>query len=168
MSIVVCGIDPGLARTGYAVLRVEGGNHSILEAGVFRLNDDDPLEERLVPLDHDVTAILTEHGPTVVAVEELYSHYKHPKTAVLMGHARGVILLAAAKLGLRIQSYSPTQIKRFVTGNGLATKLQIQQAIQKVFHLPALPEPPDVADALAIAFCCGNDESRREMAESPR
>jgi len=83
----------------------------------------------------------------------LYSHYAHPRTSILMGHARGVICLAAAEAGIPVISYSATQIKRILTGNGRAPKIQVQQAIQRELRLANLPEPPDVADALAVALC---------------
>ena len=88
-----------------------------------------------------------------MAIEELYSHYARPRTAILMGHARGVICLAAAKAGVPIKHYSATQIKRILTGSGRASKSQVQRAIQRELALPSLPSPPDVADALAVALC---------------
>jgi crossover junction endodeoxyribonuclease RuvC len=101
----------------------------------------------------------------VVAVEELYAHYKHPRTAILMGHARGVILLSAARLGIEVRSYAATRIKRYLTGNGRATKAQMQRAIQTALGLGTLPEPPDVADAMAIAMCCAGDISAKRPTE---
>jgi len=88
-----------------------------------------------------------------MAIEELYSHYARPRTAILMGHARGVICLAAAQAGIPVKHYAATQIKRILTGSGRAPKSQVQRAIQRELSLPALPEPPDVADALAAALC---------------
>jgi crossover junction endodeoxyribonuclease RuvC len=90
-----------------------------------------------------------------VAVEQLYSHYAHPRTAILMGHARGVILLVARKRGLRLEQFPANRVKQSVTGHGHASKVQMQRAIQSLWNLPEPPEPPDVADALAIALCCG-------------
>ena len=91
--------------------------------------------------------------PAVMALEELYSHYQRPRTAILMGHARGVICLAGAQAGIPVVHYSATQVKRILTGSGRAPKSQVQQAIQRELGLDRLPEPPDVADALAIALC---------------
>ncbi len=88
-----------------------------------------------------------------MAIEQLYSHYKHPRTAILMGHARGVICLAAAQAGIAVIHYSATQIKKILTGNGRAPKIQMQQAIRRELALAEVPEPPDVADALAVALC---------------
>jgi crossover junction endodeoxyribonuclease RuvC len=154
---VICGIDPGLAVTGYAVVQARGDQMTAVDAGVCRFDESRPLPERLADIERDITGILEEHRPYVVAVEELYAHYAHPRTAILMGHARGVILLAAARLGIEVRSYAATRIKRYLTGNGRATKVQVQRAIQSALGLPALPEPPDVADALAIAMACVGD-----------
>ena len=161
MDTSVCGIDPGLALTGYAVLRANGNQQSVVDAGVCRFDQALPLAERLTDVERDVSSVLTEHRPDLVAVEELYAHYKHPRTAILMGHARGVILLAASKLGIEVRSYQATRIKRYLTGNGRATKMQMQRAIQATLGLPDLPEPADVADALAIALCCAGDVSSK-------
>jgi len=161
MDAVLCGIDPGLGTSGYAVIRSGGDGGAVMDAGVCRFDPKLPLSQRLVAIDHDISAILTEHRPQVVAVEELYSHYNHPRTAILMGHARGVILLAAAKLGIEVRSYSATRIKRHLTGNGRASKSQMQRAIQVTLGLLTLPEPADVADALAIALCCAGDNTPR-------
>ncbi len=162
---VVCGIDPGLGVTGYAVLKITGGALCVVDAGICRAGDRLPLASRLVDLDRDLSAVLTEHMPDVVAVEELYAHYRHPRTAILMGHARGVILLAAARLGIELRSYAATRIKRHLTGNGQATKAQMQRAIQSTLGLGELPEPHDVADALAIAMCCVSDRQATRATE---
>jgi len=159
MDAVLCGIDPGLGTSGYAVIRAGGDGMAVVDAGVCRFDPKLPLAERLVAIDRDISAILNEHHPEVVAVEQLYSHYNHPRTAILMGHARGVILLAAARLGIEVRSYSATRVKRFLTGNGRATKTQMQRAIQVTLGLLTIPEPADVADALAIALCCAGDNT---------
>jgi len=91
----------------------------------------------------------------VCAVEQLYSHYKHPRTAILMGHARGVILLVARRHGVRVEQFAANRIKQSLTGHGHASKEQMQRAVQSLWNLPEPPDPPDVADALAIALCCG-------------
>jgi crossover junction endodeoxyribonuclease RuvC len=168
MATTVCGIDPGLALTGYAVLAPDGDRHRVVDAGVCRFDESLPLATRLADVDRDVSAILKEHHPDVIAVEELYAHYKHPRTAILMGHARGVILLAGARLGIVVRSYSATRVKRYLTGNGRATKDQVQRAIRVTLNLKETPEPPDVADALAIAICCAGDvQSRRHLEVTP-
>ncbi len=124
MEAVVCGIDPGLRVTGYAVLRCDGEQMDVVDAGVFRFDDHLSLPEKLVDINRDVSSLVTEHDPDVVAVEQLYAHYAHPRTAILMGHARGVILRAVAAEKIDLRDYAATQVKRFVTGNGRASKGQ--------------------------------------------
>lgn len=159
MDAVICGIDPGLGVTGYGVLRGSPHSAQVIDAGVCRFSGRDSLAVRMAAIHADISAILDDHRPTLVAVEQLYSHYNQPRTAILMGHARGVILLAAAERGIEVRSYASTRVKRFLTGNGRATKSQMQQAVQVTLRLPALPEPHDVADALAIALCGAADFS---------
>lgn len=153
-----------MQTTGYAVVRYSCGEPVIVDAGVCRFDPRRPLAERLAQIDVDVSAILDEHHPDYVAVESLYAHYKHPRTAILMGHARGVILAAAGRRGIEVSSYAATRVKKYVTGHGRASKQQMQRAIQQLLGLADLPEPNDVADALAIALCCGSELSRQELA----
>ncbi len=156
----VCGVDPGLGLSGYAVLRAGPDGIRVLDAGVCRTSAKQPLETRLAQLEADFAELFAQHAPAVVAVEKLYAHYKHPRTAVIMGHVRGVILAAAARLGVPVCGYPATQIKRFLTGNGQASKRQVQQAVMRELNLSVRPEPPDVADALAVALCCVGDAAR--------
>ena len=109
----------------------------------------------MVELETELETLIDEHKPDVCAVEQLYAHYAHPRTAILMGHARGVILLVATRRGLRCEQFAANRIKQSLTGHGHASKTQMQRAIQAQWNLPAPPEPADVADALAIALCCG-------------
>jgi len=155
--MIILGIDPGLQVCGYAVVEVKRLDTKLVEAGVFRSDSKAPLELRLNQIASDIGQILTNYKPERVAVEELYAHYKHPRTAILMGHARGVILHKSAEAGAVIKSYSATRIKKSLTGNGRAGKPQMQRAIQTVLGLGNLPEPADVADAIAIALCCANE-----------
>jgi crossover junction endodeoxyribonuclease RuvC len=148
----ILGIDPGLQVCGYAV--VDGD--SLIEAGAIRTNAKSPLETKLNQIAEDIESLLKKFTPEIVAVEELYSHYAHPKTAILMGHARGVILQTCAAAGIGVKSFSATRIKKSLTGNGRASKEQVQRTIQTILRLPCLPEPPDVADAIAAALCCAN------------
>jgi crossover junction endodeoxyribonuclease RuvC len=105
----------------------------------------------------DFKAIIKKFKPDLVTVEELYSHYAHPKTAILMGHARGVILQSAAEAKIEVKSFSATRIKKAITGNGRASKMQVQRAIKSLLGLQKLPTPADVADAIAAAICCANE-----------
>jgi crossover junction endodeoxyribonuclease RuvC len=148
----ILGIDPGLQVCGYAA--VDGD--SLIEAGAVRTNPKSPIEVKLNQIAKDIELLLKKFKPDVVAVEQLYSHYAHPKTAILMGHARGVILQTCAAAGIGVKSFSATRIKKSLTGNGRASKEQVQRTIQTILRLPCLPEPPDVADAIAAALCCAN------------
>lgn len=154
----VLGIDPGLHITGYAALDFgRSAQPAIVEAGALRPAVKGELAERVFQLHSDVAGVLGDLEPDIVVIEQLYAHYKHPRTAILMGHARGVILQRAAQSGATVRSYSATRIKKSLTGNGHASKGQMQRAIQTVLDLPSVPEPPDVADAIAVALCCANE-----------
>jgi crossover junction endodeoxyribonuclease RuvC len=153
MSLRILGIDPGLNITGYGVLDVENGRLRLCEAGVVRGKSRGSLTKRLVEIHEGVAEVIASLQPGVMALEELYSHYGRPRTAILMGHARGVICLAAAQAGIEVVHYSATQVKRILTGSGRAPKSQVQRAIQRELALSAVPDPPDVADALAVALC---------------
>ena len=152
----ILGIDPGLQVCGYACLDAERGEERLIEAGVIRTEGDDALEQRLNRIADDTESLLKSFTPEVVAVEELYSHYAHPRTAILMGHARGVILQKCAAAAVEVRSFSATRIKKSITGNGRASKEQVQRTIQTILCLAELPEPNDVADAIAAALCCAN------------
>jgi crossover junction endodeoxyribonuclease RuvC len=149
----VLGLDPGLEVTGYGVLDASGDRPKLLEAGVLRVPRGGPLADRLARLYASAGELLDEQKPTTVAVEELFSHYERPRTAILMGHARGVLLLAAAQRGLEVAHYLPTRVKKTMTGNGHASKAQIQRAVALEFGLVDPIAVPDVADALAVALC---------------
>ncbi len=149
----ILGIDPGLNVTGYGVLAIDKGRLSLVEAGVIRSNRSDDLGSRLVSIHDGIVDVIRSLKPNVVGLEELYSHYERPKTAIIMGHARGAICLAVANENLTISSYAATQVKKVLTGNGRAPKPQVQLAVARQLHLVQPPDPPDVADALAIAIC---------------
>ena len=152
----ILGIDPGLDRTGYAVIEVSGKIKSrVIDAGIIRSSSREPLAARLTEIEAAMCDVLAEHSVSLVAVEDLYAHYQHPRTAILMGHARGVVLLTAARKTIPVLSLPSTNVKKMLTGNGHAGKMQMQRAIVSTFGLRKLPEPPDVADAIAIAWCAG-------------
>jgi crossover junction endodeoxyribonuclease RuvC len=156
----VLGIDPGLHVTGYAVVDFRGGQVSIVEAGTLRTADRSDLAGRIQQIHQDLAGLLAETHPDLAAIEQLYSHYAHPRTAVLMAHARGAVMLACSQASVKIQHLPATRVKKSLTGNGHATKLQVQRAIQQLCRLKSLPSPPDVADALAIALCAGRSVGR--------
>ena len=155
------GIDPGLRITGYGCVDGRSLEPTLVEAGVFRLKDERngervPIADRLLELHGDLTQLLDRLRPEAVAVEGGFAHYKHPATAIAMGHARGVILLCIRSAGLRLIELKPNEIKKFLTGHGHASKEQMQDAVQGRLRLAAPPEPPDVADAIAMALCAAS------------
>src|SRR5690348_577012 len=151
----ILGIDPGLRLTGYGVIDYDPIRPKLIDGGVIRLAEKTPLASRLIELETELTSLFDEHKPDVCAVEQLYAHYAHPRTAILMGHARGVILLVARRHGVSVEQFAANRVKQSLTGHGHASKVQVQRAVQAQWNLPRPPEPPDVADALAVAFCCG-------------
>ncbi len=153
----ILGIDPGLQLTGYGVIDYRPGRSKLIDAGVIRLTPKTSIAQRLVELEAELESLIKEARPDACGVEQLYAHYAHPRTAILMGHARGVILLCVQRSGAKLIEMPANRIKKSLTGNGHASKPQMQRSIQQVFKLSALPEPPDVADALAIALCCGTE-----------
>jgi crossover junction endodeoxyribonuclease RuvC len=152
----ILGIDPGLQTTGYAVLEVTDRGPRVCDAGVVRSSEGRQpadMARRLKTLYDGVCEVLDEWKPAVIAVEQLYAHYEHPRTAILMAHARGAYFLAGAQRGTPVVSYASTKVKKLVTGSGHAGKEQMQYAIARELGLAGPPEPHDVADALAVALC---------------
>jgi len=150
----VLGVDPGLDVTGYAVVRGRAGGRGaeVIDAGVVRTSSKDPLQARVREIFEQIRTILSEQPVDLVAVERLYAHYEHPRTAILMGHARGTILLASELAEVGTMDLSPSEVKRALTGSGKANKAQMQRAVARVFGWPKPPEPHDVCDAIAIAL----------------
>jgi crossover junction endodeoxyribonuclease RuvC len=167
--VKVLGIDPGLVVSGYGVLEQQGDSIRLREAGTIDSgNVHDPLPVRLRRLHEEMHHLIVDHEPDALALEQLYSHYEHPRTAILMGHARGVICLAAGLHDLPLHHYAATQVKSALTGNGRASKEQIQHMVRRTFGLLAPPNPPDVADAVAIALCHLYRESAKPVPMAPR
>ena len=149
----VLGIDPGLNITGYGVISICEKEISVVEAGVIRSKRTDSFPNRLNSIHQGITDVIESLRPDCVGLEDLYSHYERPQTAIIMGHARGVISLAVGQNELPLHGYAATQIKKVLTGNGRAPKVQVQHAVARQLNLREIPEPADVADALAIALC---------------
>ena len=150
----VIGIDPGLNITGYAVVEPAGRGVLVLEAGVIRTTSaGDEMGDRLALIHQGILDILDAYPSVALALEQVHSHVRHPRTSILMAHARGVIVLAAAQRGLQVYGYAATRIKKTLTGSGKAPKEQMQYAIKTELGLNDLPEPHDVADACAVALC---------------
>ncbi len=149
----ILGIDPGLHRTGYGIIESRNGKLTLIEGGILRAKAGDEFPKRLQDLHVGLTEVLSEHQPEVVVIEDLFSTYAHPKSALLMAHARGVLMLAAQEAGVSVHSFMPNEIKQVVTGNGHATKTGVQAAVKARLNLKSTLHPPDLADALAIAIC---------------
>ena len=147
----IVGFDPGLNVTGYGVIEIEAGKTRLVEAGTVRSRGE-TIEARLLTIYQGITEILSTFRPSSLAIEQLFVHTRFPKTAILMGHARGIICLAAAEAGLEVHHYLPNRVKSMLTGSGHAAKEQMQLAVQRELQLRAKPEPADAADALAIAL----------------
>ncbi|MFM1935910.1 MAG: crossover junction endodeoxyribonuclease RuvC [Planctomycetota bacterium] len=156
------GIDPGLRLTGYACVELRPGvlEPGLVEAGVIRLRADRSVSSRLRTLHEELGALLDELRPGCVAVESVFAHSAHVRTAIVMGHGRGVVLLAAALRDLTLVELAPAEVKKSLTGRGQASKQQMQRAVMHQFGLRAMPEPPDVADAIAIACCAARRHGR--------
>ena len=150
----VVGIDPGLNVTGYAVVEPGRSGPRVVEAGVIRAGRDSAaMGKRLETIHQGILEILDAFPPSSLALEQVHSHSAHPRTAILMAHARGVIVLAAAQRGVPVAGYAAARIKKALTGSGRAPKEQMQHAIRVELGLDRLPEPHDVADACAVALC---------------
>ncbi|TWT52979.1 Crossover junction endodeoxyribonuclease RuvC [Rubripirellula amarantea] len=149
----VLGIDPGLNTTGYGVIEAVGSKFTLIEAGIIRSGAKRTIQARVNEIYSGVKEVIEDHHPDLLSLEQLFSHYERPRTAILMGHARGVICLAAAQYALDVVHHEPTRIKKVMTGNGRADKRQMQLAVKMQLGLATVPEPSDVADALAIAIC---------------
>lgn len=147
------GIDPGLNRTGYALLTRSAKGPILREGGVIHSTPSLSLAERVHEIAAGVREIIEEYQPQAMAVEQVFIHLRNPKTAVVMAHARGAILYAAADRDIPVVHYTPRQIKKLLTGSGNASKEQVQFAIQRELDLESILEPNDVADAFAVALC---------------
>jgi crossover junction endodeoxyribonuclease RuvC len=149
----VIGIDPGTAITGYGLVEeTDDGGLKVIEYGVIQTSADLELSIRLLELHKKLNAMLLLHRPDYGAVEKLFFQ-KNVRTALAVGHARGVALLAMAEMGLGIAEYTPLQIKQAVVGYGRAEKGQVQEMVRIILELSEIPKPDDAADALAVAIC---------------
>lgn len=153
--MVVLGIDPGTAHTGYGVVLSRGSRLAALDGGVIETRAGVPLERRLVDIHERVCALIDEYQPLAVAVEDLYFG-RNVHSALAVGQARGVVLLAAGSAGLPCFSYTPQQVKQAVCGSGGAAKDQVQRMVGALLSLPEPPRPDHAADALAVAICHAN------------
>ncbi|WP_024831651.1 crossover junction endodeoxyribonuclease RuvC [Ruminiclostridium josui] len=153
--MIIMGIDPGFAITGYGVVKYERNKFSVLDYSAITTGASMKFSDRLLVLYNELERLINEFRPDAISIEELFFN-KNIKTALTVGHGRGVAVLAAAKSGIDIFEYTPLQVKQSVVGYGRAEKAQIQQMVKAILNLPAIPKPDDVADALAVAICHGN------------
>lgn len=159
----VIGIDPGLNLTGYGVIECQGNDVRLLEAGVIRLprSNGNNLAVRLESLFSELREVIDDFRPQTMCLEDVYSHADYPRTAILMGHARGVICLAARLARIPVHSFPARRIKQAITGNGNASKQQVQRSVQQILGMHQVLHSTDVADALAAAMCYVNVARRR-------
>ena len=146
------GVDPGLVGTGWALLEPGVAAPLVIDSGVIETAAVLPLAARVHAIYDAIGAVLDKLSPDLMVLEDLYSEYRFPRTALLMAHARGVVCLAARQRGVEIVTLAPAEVKRAVAANGAASKEQVQHCVQRLFRLAELPRPSHVADALALAF----------------
>jgi crossover junction endodeoxyribonuclease RuvC len=158
----ILGIDPGLRVTGYGVIEYSAGRTRMVEAGVVAPSVSQPLEGRLRELHAGITQVVASTHPNVIVIEELYSTYRNPLTAIMMGHARGVLCLAGAQAGIPVATLAHTRVKRALVGSGAGRKEQVNRMVAQLLGVGKMLEPDDVSDALAlaIAYCNVRDHDR--------
>lgn len=152
VQMLILGIDPGTAITGYGLVRSDDEALSLVDYGVITTPSDRAMPERLQMIFRELTSLISKHRPSEVALEELF-FAKNVRTALSVGQARGVAILAAAEAGLKVHEYTPLEVKQAVVGYGRATKNQIQQMAKMLLGLDFVPQPDDAADAIALAIC---------------
>lgn len=160
--MVILGVDPGFAITGYGIVKYEGNKFSPIEYGAINTKAGMPFAERLLEIDRKLDALIGQYKPDAISVEELFFN-KNIKTAIMAAHGRGIALVAAARSGTAVFEYTPLQVKQAVVGYGRAEKAQIQQMVKAILNLNEIPKPDDVADALAVAICHGNSHRLGEL-----
>ncbi len=153
--MIIIGVDPGFAITGYGIVKYDNNKFCVLDYGAIITDSKLKLSERLLILNNRLEELIACYNPDVFAIEELFFN-KNIKTALNVGHGRGVVLLAAARNNKEIFEYTPLQVKQSVVGYGRAEKTQIQQMVKMILNLREIPKPDDVADALAVAICHGH------------
>lgn len=160
--MLILGIDPGIAILGYGLVRYEANKFTVIDYGAITTEAGTPMSVRITMIYNQLTEIILKYKPDAFAVEELFFN-KNIKTALTVGHARGVAVLAGSMCGLKIYEYTPLQVKQAVVGYGRAEKSQIQQMVKILLNLREIPKPDDVADALAVAICHGNSSNFAEQ-----
>ena len=150
--MVIVGIDPALTISGYGVIEARGGKISLIEAGIVSTAAAQPLPRRLSKIYAAIEKLIDDTRPDCLVLEKIYSHYRHPTTAYVLGHARGVICLACAQKNTPLIEYAATRVKKAIVGKGLASKFQVQRMVASILSLENVPKYTDVTDALALAI----------------
>jgi crossover junction endodeoxyribonuclease RuvC len=163
--MLILGVDPGLNTTGFGLVRQTGRQYEIVEGGCVSPQPRHSLAQRLLELESGLKPILDEYSPQVMVLEELYSHYRHPRTSILMGHARGVICLLAARHGIPVVPLVASHVKLLLTGNGRASKRQVQHMVAHYLGLRTPLKPLDISDALALALAFALERIEKTAAE---
>jgi crossover junction endodeoxyribonuclease RuvC len=163
--MIIIGIDPGTKDTGFGIIEIVGNGYRVLDYGRIRTPSSIKLTDRYLIIYESVTELLEKYQPDVLVVEAQYVH-KNVQSAIKLGMARGVIIVAAKKKKMEVFEYYPTQAKRAVVGNGAASKKQVQGMVQRLLNLAEPPEPEDAADALALAICHAHSLSKPNYAEA--
>ncbi len=153
--MVILGIDPGTATTGYGVIKKDKSQLRLLDYGVIKTTNKKTTGERLQKIHKELSQLLVAFRPNIISVERLY-FFKNLKTALPVSEAKGVILLAASQKNIKVKEFTPLQVKMGICGYGRAEKQQMQKMVQKILKTKELPKPDDAADALAIAICCAH------------
>lgn len=166
MASVILGIDPGLTRCGYGVITTTGNTVLMRTAGVIRTPADDPIEQRLRAVWEQLAALIDEHGPTAIAVERVYAQ-ANVRTVMGTAQVSGLALTLAATRGIDVATYTPTEMKAAVTGNGRADKAQVTTMVQRVLKLAEPVKPADASDALGLAIChCWRGAAKARIAKA--
>jgi crossover junction endodeoxyribonuclease RuvC len=165
--MLVLGIDPGTAITGWGVVGKEGNELTLIDYGTVRTSQDSPMPQRLQTIYGELGQVISTHQPTSVAVEQLFFS-KNVRTAMVVGQARGVALLAVADAGVPLHEYTPLEVKQSVVGYGKATKEQVQKLVQMLLGLDFVPQPDDAADAIAVAICHLHSERLERLLDQER
>tara|TARA_B100000029_G_C17395181_1_gene894926 strand:- start:281 stop:763 length:483 start_codon:yes stop_codon:yes gene_type:complete len=160
--MIILGVDPGLTQTGFGLISIKEDHPKIIDFGVIQPNRNDTLSKRLHTIYIDMEEIIGTFSPTVLSIEDVF-YGRNVKSALLLGQARGVAMLCAAKNNMPVFEYSAKKVKQSVTGNGNADKVQLQYMIQQIFNLKSLPKPLDASDAIGIALCHFNQVKVQEL-----
>ncbi|HOJ11520.1 MAG TPA: crossover junction endodeoxyribonuclease RuvC [Clostridiales bacterium] len=162
--MIIMGIDPGFAITGYGIIKYEGNRFTVLEYDAIITKPSEKFAERLLTLNNRIKKLINIYRPEAFSIEELFFN-KNVKTAITAAQGRGAAMVAAAECGISIYEYTPLQVKQAVVGYGRAEKSQIQQMVKVILNLPEIPKPDDVADALAIAICHAHSYKMENIAK---